>query len=127
MDIIIPKGVEKNLVNSHRRKIVVDYKEFVSTNLYGMIFSKEQIQELIKSEKWYGPIIYLNRRNAVSILENEIKIMKERLSGINKESGDMCDICLMLESHIIKLKTVKDSISDDLDINKRWYELSFDI
>ena len=127
IDIIIPKGVEKNLVNSHRRKIVVDYKEFVSTNLYGMIFSKEQIQELIKSEKWYGPIIYLNRRNAVSILENAIKIMKERLSGINKESGDMCDICLMLESHINKLKTVKDSISDDLDINKRWYELSFDI
>ena len=113
IEIIIPKGAEKNLDYFHRRKIIVDYKEFVYSNLEGMIFSKEQIQELIKSEKWYGPIIYLKRRNAVSIFEKTIKIMKKRLYEINKTGEDMLDICLLLENQIKNLEAVRDSINKD--------------
>ena len=113
IEIIIPKGFEEGLVNVYRRKIIVDYKEFVSSNLEGMIFSKEQIQHLIKSEKWYGPIIFLNRRNAVSIFEKAIKIMKKRLYEINKTGEDMLDICLLLENQIKNLEAVRDSINKD--------------
>ena len=117
IEIIIPKGFEENLVNCYRRIILVDYEGFVTSNLEGMIFTKEQIQYLIESEKGYSsiiyPRIYLSRSGAISIFEKSINIMKERLSEITKKGKDMHDICLVLESHISKLITVKDSICYD--------------
>ena len=114
IDIIIPKGYDHFLFENKDRNIYMDYEDFVYSNLEGILFTKDELHNIMKSMHMYNVLQYLNKPCTLDVFDVVINYLGELLDKINSdEKKEYEGIYILLVSQKAKVEAIKDSIIED--------------
>ena len=114
IDIVIPKGFDIFLSENDDREIHMDYEDFIYSNIEGVLFSKEELRNIMKSMYAYNVLHYLDKPCALDVFDIVINNLEKLLGKANSDENKAYEgICILLETQKAKVEAIKDSIIDD--------------